>query len=366
VVFFVKDIYLHKNNSNMRIHIALLALSIALSSHAQPKAKHYARNIRDCSLKAHLCYLASDSLKGRDTGAQGQKLAAQYIAKHFQKNNLQAIVPQPDSSHSYYQKYDLQRVKLFGGGYRYLSISPKNRNIADTVHTENVLGYIEGTDLKDQVIVLTAHYDHIGITNGQINNGADDDGSGTVAILELAQAFAQAKKDGHGPRRSILFMTVTGEEKGLLGSKYFVENPIIPLPNIVCNLNIDMIGRTDNEHRGKPDYIYLIGSDKLSSQLHAISETTNAEHTKLDLDYTYNHPEHPERFYYRSDHYNFAEKKIPVIFYFRGVHDDYHQPTDDVQKIQFDQLEKVTKLVFYTAWELANRTDRIVVDSNKP
>jgi Zn-dependent M28 family amino/carboxypeptidase len=234
------------------------------------------------------------------------------------------------------------------------------------VGTENVLGFIEGTDKKDEIVIITSHLDHIGVSaNGQINNGADDDGSGTVAIIELAQAFARAKKAGNGPRRSILFMTVTGEEKGLLGSKFFVENPIFPLSKIVCDLNIDMIGRTDEAHEGKPDYIYLIGADKLSSQLHQISEMVNNEHTMLDLDYTFNKPDDPNRFYYRSDHYNFAEKKIPVIFYFRGVHADYHQPGDDIEKIQFDQMEKITRLVFYTAWELANREERILVDSNK-
>ncbi|MFB9863260.1 M28 family peptidase [Rufibacter immobilis] len=231
--------------------------------------------------------------------------------------------------------------------------------------TENVMGYIEGTDLKDQLIVISAHYDHEGIQNGVVYNGANDDGSGTVAVLELAQAFAQAKKNGHGPRRSILFLTVTGEEKGLLGSEYYTDHPIFPLENTVADLNIDMIGRHDKEHEGKPDYIYVIGSDKLSSELHAISETANKTYTNLDLDYTFNDPNDPNRFYYRSDHYNFAKHNIPIAFYFNGVHEDYHQPTDDVEKINFPSAEKVTRLVFYTAWELANRTERIKVDSNK-
>ncbi|WP_207436167.1 M28 family peptidase [Sabulibacter ruber] len=231
--------------------------------------------------------------------------------------------------------------------------------------TENVLGYVEGSDLKDQLIVISAHYDHEGIKNGVVYNGANDDGSGTVAVMELAQAFSQAKKNGHGPRRSILFLAVTGEEKGLLGSEYYTDHPIFPLENTVADLNIDMIGRSDKQHEGKADYIYVIGSDKLSSELHAISENANKTYTNLDLDYTFNDPNDPNRFYYRSDHYNFAKHRIPIAFYFNGVHDDYHQPTDDVDKINFQSAEKVTRLVFYTAWDLANRTERIKVDSNK-
>jgi Peptidase family M28 len=339
---------------------------IAILSKSYSQATTYAKSIRDCQLKRHLTYLASDSLKGRDTGSEGQKLAAKYIAKHFSENGLTPIIKKDDGTFSYFQTYELQRMKAFGGQYRYMPMKAKRSGVIDTVGTENVIGFIEGTDKKSEVVVITAHYDHIGIdSDGKINNGADDDGSGTVAVLELAQAFAKAKKAGNGPRRSMLFMTVTGEEKGLLGSKYFVENSPIPLANIVCDLNIDMIGRTDDQHIGKPDYIYLIGSDKLSSKLHEISEKANTDHTMLALDYTFNNPDDPNRFYYRSDHYNFAEKKIPVIFYFRGVHEDYHKPGDDVEKIQFDQTEKITRLVFYTAWELANREERIVVDSNK-
>ncbi len=330
------------------------------------QASVYAKSIRDCQLKKHLIYLASDSLKGRDTGSEGQKLAAKYVAKQFADNDLTPIIKKADSSLTYFQTYSLQRSKMFGGGYNYMPMKAKRKGVTDTVSTENVVGMVVGTDKKEEVIVISAHLDHIGVNpDGQINNGADDDGSGTVALIELAQAFSKAKKAGFGPRRSILFLNVTGEEKGLLGSKYFVDNPPIPLKNIVCDLNIDMIGRTDVEHEGKPDYVYLIGSDKLSSKLHEISEKANADHTMLALDYTFNNPDDPNRFYYRSDHYNFAEKKIPVIFYFRGVHADYHQPGDDVEKIQFDQTEKITRLVFYTAWELANREERILVDSDK-
>ncbi len=226
----------------------------------------------------------------------------------------------------------------------------------------NVLGYVEGTDLKDQLLVISAHYDHIGMSNGKVFNGADDDGSGTVAVLELAQAFAKAKAEGHGPRRSILFMTVSGEEKGLLGSEYYTDYPIFPLSNTVADLNIDMIGRQDKKYESDPNYIYVIGSDKLSSELHNISEEANKKFGGLTLDYTYNAPNDPNRFYYRSDHYNFAKNNIPVIFYFNGTHADYHQETDEVDKINFEKMEKITRLVFYTAWEVANRNEKLKVD----
>lgn len=239
------------------------------------------------------------------------------------------------------------------------------KNTVQKIRSENVLGYLEGSDLKEELIVITAHYDHLGVEGTVVYNGADDDGSGTVAVMDLARAFAKAKKEGRGPRRSILFMTVAGEEKGLLGSAYYTENPIYPLEKTICDLNIDMIGRLDDRHPDNPNYIYLIGSDKLSTDLHKISETANKTYMNLELDYTYNDEKDKNRFYYRSDHYNFAKKGIPVIFYFNGTHADYHKETDEVEKIDFKKMDKITKLVFFTAWDLANRTERIKVDSNK-
>jgi hypothetical protein len=268
------------------------------------------------------------------------------------------------------QKLDKIRKKIEANGKPVKKDAKTNltiniKNTIQKIEAENVLGYLEGTDLKDELIVVTAHYDHLGIDGTTVYNGADDDGSGTVAVIEMAKAFAKAKKEGHGPRRSILFMTVSGEEKGLLGSSYYTSNPVFPLKNTVCDLNIDMIGRVDEKHKNNPDYIYLIGSDKLSSQLHAISEKANMTYSNLELDYTYNDEKDKNRFYYRSDHYNFAKNGIPVIFYFNGVHADYHKETDEIEKIDFNKMEKITRLVFFTAWELANRNDRITVDSNK-
>ncbi|MGB3464637.1 MAG: M28 family peptidase [Cyclobacteriaceae bacterium] len=230
------------------------------------------------------------------------------------------------------------------------------------VQTENVLGFMPGTDLRDEVLVITSHYDHIGRKGDVINNGADDDGSGTTSVLEIAEAFSKARKKKKGPRRSILFMTVTGEEKGLLGSDYYTKNPILPLENTVTNLNIDMVGRVDSAHMDNQDYVYVIGSDKLSSELHNLSENINSETIKLDLDYKYNDENDPNRFYYRSDHYNFAKNDIPIIFYFNGVHPDYHRPTDTIEKINFPVMQKRAQLVFYTAWEIANRDSRVKLD----
>lgn len=235
---------------------------------------------------------------------------------------------------------------------------------SESFDAKNVLGYIPGRDslLSDELIVITAHYDHVGIIDGEIHNGADDDGSGTVTVLELAEAFMQAVEAGQGPRRSVLLMTVVGEEKGLLGSEWYADHPVWPLENTVANLNIDMIGRTDEAHPGDGRYVYLIGADKLSSELHEISEQANERYTQLALDYTFNEPDDPNRFYYRSDHYNFAKNNIPVIFYFSGVHEDYHKPGDDPEKIMYEKTSEIGRLVFHTAWQLANQDKRIEVD----
>jgi hypothetical protein len=233
--------------------------------------------------------------------------------------------------------------------------------IEEDVKSDNVLAMIPGTDITDEYLFITAHYDHIGVIDGKVYNGADDDGSGTVALLEIAQAFMEAKKVGKGPRRNIVFMAVSGEEKGLLGSEYYVNFPTIPLSKTIVDLNIDMIGRFDEAHKEDTNFVYVIGADKLSSELHSINEKA-AEHVGIKVDYKFNDPKDPNRFYYRSDHYNFAKNNIPIAFYFNGVHVDYHKEGDEVQKITFPMLAKRAQLVFYTAWELANRDKRIVVD----
>lgn len=228
--------------------------------------------------------------------------------------------------------------------------------------SENILAFIPGEEKKEELVVITAHYDHIGKSDSLVFNGADDDGTGTVTLLEIAQALMKAKNEGHHLKRSILIMPVSGEEKGLLGSRYYSENPIFPLENTVVNLNVDMIGRYDEAHEKDSNYIYLIGSDKLSSDLHELSENVNKLYSNINLDYKYNDDKDPNRFYYRSDHYNFAKNGIPVIFYFSGVHEDYHKATDTVEKIDYEKTARIAKLIFYTAWHVANRNERIVVD----
>lgn len=243
-----------------------------------------------------------------------------------------------------------------------ISFDVKSTN--EQVDSENVIALIKGTEKPEEYVVISSHLDHIGISaNGEINNGADDDGSGSVALLEIAEAFKSASDEGNGPKRSIVFLHVTGEEKGLLGSKYYTDqDPVLPLEQTVANLNIDMIGRIDPKREGDRNYIYLIGSDKLSTDLHNLSEEINAKYTNIELDYKYNDENDPNRFYYRSDHYNFAKNNIPIIFYFNGTHADYHRPSDTPDKINYDLLENRTRLVFYTAWEVANRAEKVVVD----
>lgn len=303
----------------------------------------YAQTITQNELKENLYEFASDAFEGRETGERGQKKAAEYLKNYYKTNKIESAYFSDD----YFQEI------------------PKSFLPPGVKASENVVAYIKGSEIPDEIIVITAHYDHLGQDGFKIFNGADDDGSGTVALLEIAQAFQNAKAEGFGPKRSLLFMNLTAEEKGLFGSKWYVENPIFPLKNHVANLNIDMIGRVDDAHLLEPNYIYLIGSDKLSIDLHKLSEKTNKKHTKLNLDYTYNDEDDPNRFYYRSDHYNFAKNNIPIIFYFNGVHEDYHKETDTAEKINYELLTQRTKLVFFTAWEIANRDKKLKVDNFK-
>ncbi|MCZ4318691.1 M28 family metallopeptidase [Aequorivita viscosa] len=310
---------------------------------SKDKSVQYANSITAQELKDLLYVYAGDEMEGRMTGSKGQKMAAEFIRDFYKKEGIAAAPGTED----YYQYIPAS----FFEGRR------------DPQETENVVAFIKGSEKPEEIIVISAHLDHVGVDNsGNVFNGADDDGSGTVAIMEIAQAFKQAVKDGHPPKRSILFLHVTGEEIGLYGSRYYTENPLFPLENTVCNLNIDMIGRIDPDKIDNPDYLYLIGSNKLSQELQDVSSAMNDKYTHLELDYKYDDPNDPNRFYYRSDHYNFAKNDVPIIFYFNGVHEDYHKITDTPDKIEYDLLAKRTKLIFHTAWEIANRENRIVLD----
>lgn len=307
---------------------------------------NYLKTITTEDLKTHLSIIASDEMEGRETGSLGQKKAGEYLINQYKANTISF----PTGAADYYQKVPAS----------YLNAT-KNENLKDS---ENILAFIKGSEKPDEIVVISAHYDHIGVKNGIIYNGADDDGSGTVALLEMAQAFSIALKDGNGPKRSVLFLHVTGEEHGLLGSSYYTDNPLFPLSNTIANINIDMIGRHDEFHNDSSNYVYLIGSDYLSTDLYNICETVNKNYVGIKLDYKFNDRKDPNRYYYRSDHYNFAKNNIPSVFLFNGVHDDYHKSTDTVDKIEFDALAKRTQLAFAIAWELANRENRPVVDKS--
>ena len=314
------------------------------------QAAKYAETITAKELGNHLFTYASDEFEGRDTGEPGQKKAVEYLKNFY----IDQGIVSPLGDNDYFQEVPSS----------YLSNNRRKIKLKDS---ENVVAFIKGTEKPDEIVVISAHLDHVGIEDGKIYNGADDDGSGTVALLEIAQAFQMASEAGKGPKRSILFLHVTGEEKGLLGSKYYTDvSPLFPLENTVCNLNIDMVGRTDARHKEDPNYVYLIGSDKLSTELHELSEAINKKYTNINLDYKYNDEKDPNRFYYRSDHYNFAKNNVPIIFYFNGTHVDYHKHTDTPDKINYELLENRARLVFHTAWEVANKETRIVADKAKP
>ncbi|GAA4807305.1 M28 family peptidase [Litoribaculum gwangyangense] len=301
----------------------------------------YSNTISSEELKKHLYKFASMDFEGRKVGEPGQKLASEFLKTYYIKEGIES----PFGGDNYYQTIPA-------------SIFPKiNKS------TENVLAFIEGIEKPDEVIIISAHLDHLGVNeNGEIYRGADDDGSGTVALMEMAQAFKIAKMDGVGPKRSILFLHLTAEEIGKLGSEFYVKHPVFPLNSTLCNLNIDMIGRVDDLHENNKDYIYLIGSNMLSKELHYVSEKVNHSLFNINIDYRYNKVKDGHNYYSRSDHFNFAKENIPVIFYFNGEHEDYHKISDTPDKIDYPLLERRTKLIFATAWQIANQDHRLVID----
>lgn len=313
------------------------------SSKESDKIK-YAEQIKTEDLKEHLFLLSSDILEGRKTGDKKQKLAVNYFTAYYEHLGLLA----PDEYPEYTQMIPKEYFENRSDG-----------------PSQNVLAFIEGSEFPNEVVIISAHYDHLGMKGDEVYNGADDNASGSSAVMELAQSFQMAKKQGNGPKRSILFIHFTGEEIGLFGSKYYTENPVFSLDSTIVDLNIDMVGRIDDNYKGKKDYVYLIGSNRLSADLHDLSENTNKKYTNLKLDYTYNNGNDPNNYYERSDHYNFAKNNIPVIFYFNGTHEDYHRITDTPDKINFDILALRTRFIFYTAWEIANREERLELNADK-
>jgi len=340
----------------MKKFISIIALAFLFSNCSGQKTatatsgtlapNNYISGISSDALKKHLTIVASDEMEGRETGSAGQKKAGKYLISQYEKNGISF----PKGATDYYQHIPAA----------YLN-AKYNENLPDS---ENIWAFIEGSEFPNEIVVVSAHYDHVGKKNGEIYNGADDDGSGTVALVEIAKAFQKAKNEGHGPKRSILILHVTGEEHGLHGSRYYSENPLFPIKNTVADVNIDMIGRRDDRHAATNNYVYVIGSDYLSTDLYNVCEAVNKQYINMDLDYKFNDRTDPNRFYYRSDHYNFAKNGIPSVFLFSGVHADYHKPTDEVEKIEFDALTKRAQLAFSIAWEIANRDKRLVVDKD--
>src|SRR2546423_1749319 len=394
-------------------------------SKAEVKA---AEKITAATLSERLHFVASDAMQGRDTPSPGLDETAHFIADNLKR---WGIKPAGDDG-TYFQRIPLQRTKvdtaqthaelgeralkigadflpnrsasaatldaLFAGeqqtGAAVLSAAQKGEGVAsfalapqkvlhftvnmtvDRQFTQNVVGVLEGKDKtrRHEYVALGAHYDHVGLcppVNGDnICNGADDDGSGTVSVLTIAEALAK----GPRPARSILFVWHCGEEKDLWGSKYFTEHPTVPLAQVVAQLNIDMIGRSQkagdtnplNRELTGPDEIYVIGSKMMSTELGDLSERVNRAFLNLAFNYKYDDPRDPNRFFFRSDHFNYAQKGIPIIFYFDGVHEYYHRPGDEPQKIDYDKMEKVARTVYMTLWAVANLPTRPKVDKPLP
>jgi Zn-dependent M28 family amino/carboxypeptidase len=290
---------------------------------------------------------------------------------------LPTIMLAPDAAEKFLASFGMKFEDVMDAASKGEALAPKALDAttkyqvaveATTSPSQNVVGILEGSDpkLKSEFVTFSAHYDHLETRDGRIYPGADDDGSGTAAVLTIAHALA----DTH-PKRSLLIIFHAGEELGLLGSRYNTDfGPAVPLDKIVADLNIDMIGRskpagdTDEKDKNLTDAntVYLVGADRISKELNTISEQTNQEFEKLKLNYLYNDPKNEERIYYRSDHWNYAKHGIPIIFYFDGTHVDYHQPTDTVDKIDFQKMTKISRLVLETGWRLANLDHRPALD----
>ncbi|MHC5201582.1 M28 family metallopeptidase [Myroides sp. LJL119] len=331
------------------LFLSLLGASMALVSCNTAKTSNqsigsveqqtpYWHNVNQDSLSKYLKVITSEHLEGRRTGEPGQKRAAAYLEKHYVNNGISA----PTGADSYFQEVPASFMKT-------------KANLKDS---ENVWAFIPGSEKPEEVLIVTAHYDHMGLDKGEYHYGADDNGSGTVAVMEIARVFQDLAKKGISPKRSVLFIHLTGEEFGLWGSRYYVENPIVPLENSISNINIDMIGRRSYEYPTQDDYVFVIGADKISQDLHDAVEKSNKESVGIDLDYKFNDDNDPQRIYYRSDHYSFAKHGIPAVFFYNGAHEDYHTPRDTYDRIDMDLLTKRTQLIFATAWELANQDER--------
>lgn len=339
-----------------KFFILFYFIFLSCSQSQQDISSGYAATIKTDDLYDYLSVLASDSLEGRETGSLGQKKAARYIKNKFEELGLLPWIKTAEGK-SYFQEFVMHKSgirKPFGSPLFLTKRNERNREeLEDYVKTENVIGYISGSEKVNEYIIITAHYDHLGKHYNKIYNGADDNGSGTSALLEIAEAFSIAVEENRRPKRSIIFAAFTGEEKGLVGSRYFVEFPTVEPVNIVANLNIDMVGRNGEGS------INVIGASIITPRLEELIEEVNSKYINLHLDYSLDDGYTPSSLYRRSDQYNFSRFGIPAVFFYGGHHSDYHRNTDTIDKINFEGLAKRTKLVFYTAWDLANMDQRI-------
>jgi Zn-dependent M28 family amino/carboxypeptidase len=290
-------------------------------------------------LKRHLNILASDAMEGRETGTPGIEKAAVYLETEFKRLGLR-----PGNGENFRQEY----------------LTPE-----ENLNACNIIAQIEGNTHPNEYVVVSAHYDHLGMYNGIIYNGADDDGSGTTALLAIAESLMRLKKMGKGPERTVVFIAFSGEEKGLWGSSYFSDHPTIPLDKVSCDINIDMIGRIDPD-RTTPDrnhYVFIVGQSRLSSETSKILNTLNSKTQRLTLDEKFDHKKDPNRIYYRSDHYNFAKKGVPVVFFYDGMlGGDYHEPTDDIELIDWEIYHKRSNFILDFTMSLANRENLLKRD----
>ncbi len=340
----------------------LLILSIAGPVYGQTTGISQVRTSAE-QLRTHVFTLASDEFQGRKTGTPGQMMATNYCIRSFRQSHLVAPFRFDSTKSSLRQAFAFTTTQVARFGYSsqqtYLQheLVPLPRTAKDSSRVSigyNVGGLLMGTDLKQEVVVISAHYDHLGETNSRVFYGADDNASGTATALAIASVFDSLAQQGVRARRSVLFLLFSGEEEGLLGSIHYVNNSSIPLSQLVCNLNIDMVGRVDNSHRRKPDYCYLI-RDERGEKLQKAAEAANRASVNLALNEGgYDVRNDPERFFYRSDQYNFAKFGIPALFFTSGQHADYHQLSDTADKINYDVLQKRATLIFQTAWLLAN------------
>lgn len=333
-----------------RLAFGVLLLGVSSSLFA---AKLNPELITADRLRSHLEFVASDLMEGRNTPSRGLDITARYLVTQCKLMGLQPA----GETKTFFHWYE---TKTRGGA---------------TIKSQNVIAKIEGSDpkLKDEYIAISAHYDHIGLESegsDRINNGADDDGSGTVALLEIARAIMMGPK----PKRSILFIWHSGEERGLLGSKAYTETPTVDLKKIAGLINIDMIGRArpagdtnpKNEKLVPPRSIYVVGSRELSTEFGDWVAKANDGYLKLKYDYYYDQPSKPDRIYFRSDHYNYAVKGIPIVFFFNGTHEDYHQVSDEVDKIDFPQFEAVARTILVTLYQIADKSTRPKMNAPAP